>query len=50
MSPMPMIMVESIMINVLFQIIQITIKKMSGGNLINNDDVDILDEDKDYEN
>ena len=25
-------------------------KKMSGQNLINSDDVDILDEDKDYEN
>ena len=48
MSPMPMMMAEAIMINVLFQIIQITIKKMSGENLINTDDVDTLgQEDKD---
>ena len=50
MSPMPMMMAEAIMINVLFQIIQITIKKISGENLIHSDNVDILDEDKDYEN
>ena len=51
MSPMPMMMAEAIMINVLFQIIHITIKKMSGENLINNDDVDISGlEDKYYEN
>ena len=50
MSPMPMMMVEAIMIKLLFQIIQITIKNMSGKNLIKNDDVDILDEDIDYEN
>ena len=51
MSPMPMVMAEAIMINVLFQIIKTTIKKMSGENLIKSDDVDILGhEDKDYEN
>ena len=51
MSPMPMMMAEAIMINVLFQIIQTTIKKMSGENLIIIDDVDISGlEEKYYEN
>ena len=51
MSPMPKMTAEAIMINVLFQIIHITIKKMSGENLIIIDDVDISGlEDKYYEN